>query len=142
AAANGEQKGSLVRLGGENRYTCAWTEIASRTAVFRLRAAPSGGEDRPPAEWQRPLRLRRLHGSRFRRILGQRKVRPGYVIIRQEGLQVPVLGRLGHRHLKDLAQVPPQMRYRAIRKSLCGLAVRPVFQADRSCVNSSGQIVC
>ena len=28
--------------------------------------------------------LRWVHGPRFRRVLGQRKVRPGFVIIRQE----------------------------------------------------------
>jgi hypothetical protein len=32
-----------------------WIGIASKTAAFRLRAAHSGDEDRPPAEWQRSL---------------------------------------------------------------------------------------
>ena len=34
--------------------------------------------------------FRRLHGPRFRRVLDQRQVRPGLVIIRAEGFHVPV----------------------------------------------------
>src|SRR5215813_8069275 len=56
ALAIGEQKRDLVSLGGRNRHTCCWIEIASRNAAFRLRAVHSGGEDRRPAECQRPLR--------------------------------------------------------------------------------------
>src|SRR5262249_15855454 len=40
---------------GRRESAHPWLEIAS-TAAFRRRAAPSRGEDRPPAEWQRPLR--------------------------------------------------------------------------------------
>ena len=35
-----------------------------------------------------------MHGPRFRRVLRQRQVRPGFVILRQEGLHVPVQGGL------------------------------------------------
>jgi hypothetical protein len=38
--------------------------------------------------------FQRLHGPRFRCVLGQREVRPGFVIIRQKGLRVPVQGSL------------------------------------------------
>src|SRR5260370_19506240 len=34
---------------------------------------------------------RRVHGPRFRCVFGQREVRPAFVIIRQEGLHVPVM---------------------------------------------------
>ena len=37
---------------------------------------------------------RRVHGTRFRCVLGQGKVRPGFVIIRQEGLHLPVQASL------------------------------------------------
>ena len=38
--------------------------------------------------------FQRLHGPRFRRVLGQREVRPAFVIIGQEGFHVPVQGSL------------------------------------------------
>jgi hypothetical protein len=34
---------------------------------------------------------RRVHGPRFRCVFGQGEVRPGFVIIRREGLHVPVV---------------------------------------------------
>jgi len=37
-----------------------------------------------------PSEFRRLHGPRFRRVLGQGEVRPGFVIIRKERLHMPV----------------------------------------------------
>ena len=38
--------------------------------------------------------FQRLHGSWFRCVLSEREVRPGFVIIRQEQLQMPVQGCL------------------------------------------------
>jgi hypothetical protein len=38
--------------------------------------------------------LRRVHRPRFGRVLGQREMRPGFVIISQEGLHVAVQGGL------------------------------------------------
>jgi hypothetical protein len=44
--------------------------------------------------------FRRVHRPRFRRVLGQREVRPGFVIIRQERLDMPVqLGLAEDNHL-------------------------------------------
>ncbi len=34
--------------------------------------------------------FRRVHGPRFRRVLSQREVHPGFVIVRQERLHVPI----------------------------------------------------
>ena len=51
-----------------------------------------------------------MHGPRFRRVLGQGEVRPGFVIVRQEGLHVPVQGGLVENdHVVEAlaAQSPP-----------------------------------
>jgi hypothetical protein len=56
-----------------------------------LHNARSGGEVRQPAVWRRQRRVPAVHGARFRRVLGQREMRPRFVIIRQEGNSALVL---------------------------------------------------
>ena len=58
--------------------------IARRTSTFRLRAARTGGEHRQLAVSLPRSQFRRVYGPRFRRVLGQREVCPGFVIIRHE----------------------------------------------------------
>src|SRR5215469_18376590 len=57
ASAIGEQKRSSLPLWRRaSAHACPWNRNCIEDAAFRLRAAHSGGEDRPPAEWQPPLR--------------------------------------------------------------------------------------
>jgi hypothetical protein len=89
-AAISEQKRTLVPLGGENRHTSHRIEIC--LAGPRSGGAPlvSVVKTANLRNGNNRSRLQRLYGSRFGRILGQRKVRPGCVIVREEGLHVPV----------------------------------------------------
>ena len=83
-------KGSLVLSGSENRHTCFWIGIARgllRSGCAPLVAVVKTANLRYGNDGSE---FRRVHGPRFRRVLGQREVRPGFVIIRQEGLHVPV----------------------------------------------------
>jgi hypothetical protein len=50
--------------------------------------------------------FRRLHRPRFRPVLGQREVRPGFVTIRQEGFHVPVFPICQYRSLSSGSYEP------------------------------------
>ena len=95
AGSNDEREKSTLRFGekGESRlfgHTCFW--IGTARWLIRSSCAPlvavvktadlRYGNDGADVE--------RVHGPRFRCVLSQREVRPGFVIVRQEGLHVPV----------------------------------------------------
>src|SRR5260370_15308447 len=90
-AAIGEQKQSCP-VGSENQPTfpgirralpsSGWAPLVAMTKTANFRYGYHGSE------------FQRLHGARFRRVLGQREVRPAFVIIGQEGFHVPVQGGL------------------------------------------------
>ena len=84
-AALGETRRSLVLSGIENRHSRPWIGLAARIAVrsgcASLVAVVKSanfwyGNDASECRW--------VHGPRFRCVLAQREVRPGFVIIRQE----------------------------------------------------------
>lgn len=73
----------------QNEYLAAENRILRAHLPARLHL--SDPERSKPPDIDKRLGCKtRLYGSRFRRILGQRKVRPGCVIVHEEGLHVPV----------------------------------------------------
>ena len=76
----GNQEEILPVPGNQNRHMEMWR------GLLRLGCAPLVAVVKPANLRDRNdgAAVRRVHRSRFRRVFGQREVRPGFVIIRQE----------------------------------------------------------
>ena len=77
----GNQEEILPVPGNQNRhgYSMEMGRGLLRLGCAPLVAVPANLRDRNDG-----AAVRRVHRSRFRRVFGQREVRPGFVIIRQE----------------------------------------------------------